>query len=116
MSGHERRQFGRRAVFKHAQYLGAVNSTPLACIVVDISAGGARIRMTSDNELGDSIYLLIPDDDFAVQCRVVHVNNGYAGLEFISSPRRLSWRKQNLNPAHRQVLHRAVEAQERAMR
>ncbi|MEQ1714586.1 MAG: PilZ domain-containing protein [Hyphomicrobium sp.] len=90
-SGIDRRQFGRRAVLKHAFIVQGEERTK--CIVVDISDGGARIKLEKPEDVPENIALEIPEDDFVVHCQVVHIQSGSIGVKYIRSPMRISWIK-----------------------
>jgi hypothetical protein len=79
---HERRRFGRRTVFKPA-WLSNDLFVRLHGIVVDISEGGARLRIDTPENV-DGQYLAIPEDNALYQCRIVHRQKDSLGLEFTS--------------------------------
>ena len=87
-----RRQFGRRPAFKPATIVQADGSR-IPATVVDLSEGGARIKITEPNRTDDEFYLEIPADDFIVKCRIAHVQEATIGVLFIRPPRRISWLK-----------------------
>jgi hypothetical protein len=91
----ERRRFGRRKVLKSAVI--RTDSLQLPCFVLDISIDGAKIRLPADTPIVARFDLLIEVDDFIVQCNVVHQTVDVLGVQFISSPRRLSWSKPGCN-------------------
>jgi PilZ domain len=93
----ERRQFGRRAVLKHAVLCDDAGQR-LNCLVIDISASGARIKIEDNIQIPDVFFVEIPADDFVVKCRIVHRQPGSVGVHFIVSPSRLSWRKSRTTP------------------
>ena len=57
----------------------------VACRVVDISAGGARIEVASGVVIPERFKLLIPDDLFEAECEVRHADGASAGLVFTSN-------------------------------
>jgi hypothetical protein len=86
----DRRRFGRRTVCKPATVVQ--NATQkLPCTVVDVSEGGARIRMVAIDSLAGEFMLVIPEDDVVYDCRLVRRLPDSAGVEFTRMPRRLSW-------------------------
>lgn len=88
----ERRQFGRRTVFKPAIVIQE-GREDIRCAIVDISLGGARIQSSDVANLPLTLRLLIPDDDVYYDCRLVHRQDNTAGVEFLTVPRKLSrWR------------------------
>ena len=86
----ERRQFGRRSVFKSAVMI-TNDGRRLPGAVVDFSDGGARIKLTETATVGPEFDLEIPGDDFVVKCRLVHAEGVYIGVQYIKPPRRISW-------------------------
>jgi hypothetical protein len=85
-----RRQFGRRQAFKAATIVHA-DGQRLPATVIDLSEGGARIRVAQPEVVEKEFYLEIPGDDFIVKCRVIHIQEASVGAAFIRPPRRLSW-------------------------
>lgn len=88
----EQRKFGRRPVFK-AAVVALDSGERLAGTVLDLSEGGAKIKMTKPELLKGEFYLEIPDDDLIVKCCLIHIENAVAGVQYIKPPRRLSWLK-----------------------
>lgn len=88
----ERRQFGRRAVFKSAVIV-LNDGRRLAGAVVDFSDAGARIKLLEAAHVESEFELEIPGDDFVVKCRLAHADDVYIGVQYIKPPRRISWSK-----------------------
>ena len=88
----ERRQFGRRAVFKSAVIV-LNDGRRLAGAVVDFSNAGARIKLEDAALVESEFELEIPGDDFIVKCRLAHAEDVYIGAQYIKPPRRISWSK-----------------------
>lgn len=88
----ERRQFGRRAVFKSAVIV-LNDGRRLAGAVVDFSNAGARIKLEDAALVEPEFELEIPGDDFIVKCRLAHAEDVYIGAQYIKPPRRISWSK-----------------------
>ena len=86
----ERRQFGRRTVFKPAIIMQE-RQDRIDCTVIDISQGGARIQYHKVGELPDEFTLIIEEDDMVVECRVAHRQASSIGVQFMRLPRKLSW-------------------------
>jgi hypothetical protein len=89
---HDRREFGRRATFKRAKICFPADIEH-DCIVIDLSDGGARVRLLGTVEPPATFDLKIPGDDFIVTCEVAHRTDQSVGVKFVRSPRRLSWQK-----------------------
>jgi PilZ domain-containing protein len=86
----DRRQFGRRPVFKAAVVVQA-DGRRLAGFILDFSDAGARIKISKPALVEKEFYLEIPDDDLIVKCRVIHVDDVSVGVKYIKPPRRISW-------------------------
>jgi PilZ domain len=86
----DRRQFGRRSVFKVAMIAQSGNQR-LRVAITDISNGGARIKASNPELIENDFFLEIPADDFVVKCQLVWLEDGSAGAKFVKAPRRLSW-------------------------
>lgn len=85
----DRRRFGRRETFKAAEIL-LDDGRRCAAVVLDISEGGALLKVQGDLPQEEHFSLLIPEDDFIVYCRSAHRSGEKMGVEFIRSPRRAS--------------------------
>lgn len=88
----EQRKFGRRPVFK-AAVLALDSGERLLGTVLNLSEGGAKIKMAKPELLKGEFYLEIPSDDLIVKCCLIHIEDAVAGLQYIKPPRRLSWLK-----------------------
>ena len=86
----DRRQFGRRSVFKSAVIV-LNDGRRLPGAVVDFSDAGARIKVADAALVGLEFELEIPGDDFVVRCRLAHTDDVYVGAQYIKPPRRISW-------------------------
>lgn len=93
----DRRQFGRRDTFLRGTVV-TEDGVSLPCTIVNVSDGGAALRMTGDAEVPDTFFLVVQSDDMIVSCRVAHRTDGKIGIAYISMPRRassFSWEKLN---------------------
>nr|WP_291166772.1 PilZ domain-containing protein [Hyphomicrobium sp.] len=84
------RKFGRRPVFK-AAVIELGDGQRLSGTVLDLSDGGARIKLPEPHRLNGEFYLEIPGDDLIVKCRLIRIDDAIAGLSYVRPPRRLSW-------------------------
>jgi PilZ domain len=84
----ERRQFGRRAMFRPATAM-VVGGATWPCIVVDKSEMGARLKIKDVEDFPDTFKLIIQDDDFVVSCAVVHRTGDFVGVQFVRPPVKL---------------------------
>ena len=83
--GQERRRFGRRTVVKPAFVMGKPDGD-VACIVVDISAGGALVLAQGDFNVGDRVTLSLASIG-KLQAEVRHRDGDKTGLRFIVDPK-----------------------------
>ncbi len=88
----EQRKFGRRPVFK-AAVLALDSGERLPGTVLNLSEGGAKIKVAKPELLIGEFYLEIPEDDLIVKCRLIHIEDAIVGVQYIKPPRRLSWLK-----------------------
>jgi len=88
----EKRKFGRRAVFK-AAVIALDDGQRLPGAVLDMSEGGAKMKLAEPERLTGEFYLEIPEDDLIIKCRLVRIDGQLAGLQYVRPPRRLSWLK-----------------------
>ncbi|MBS0268796.1 MAG: PilZ domain-containing protein [Proteobacteria bacterium] len=88
----EQRRFGRRPVFK-AAVVALEDGQRLPGAILDLSEGGAKIKLAEPERLNGEFYLEIPGDDLIVKCRLIRIEGVIAGLQYVRPPRRLSWLK-----------------------
>jgi hypothetical protein len=88
----ERRQFGRRQVFKPAEIV-LDDGRRFACAVIDFSDAGARIKLATIEFTENEFDLEISADDFVVRCQIMHADEPSIGVRFIKPPRRISWKR-----------------------
>jgi hypothetical protein len=65
----------------------------IAGFIVDRSDAGARIKLSNPDTVDPEFDLEIPDDDFIVRCKIVHIDDISVGVKYIKPPRRISWLK-----------------------
>ena len=61
--------------------------------IVDLSDAGAQIKLSNPDLVEPEFDLEIPDDDFIVRCKLIHVDDISVGAKYIKPPRRISWLK-----------------------
>ena len=88
----DRRQFGRRQVFKLAEIV-LDSGQRFACAIVDFSDTGARIKIATIEFAENEFDIEIPADDFVVRCQMIHTDGISIGVRFIKPPRRISWKR-----------------------
>lgn len=86
----EKRKFGRRTAFKPAVIV-TDDGRKIAGVVVDISEGGARFQTADTSLVPKQFVLEIAGDDFCVRSELVHRLADAVGMQFIASPRKISW-------------------------
>ena len=84
----EQRQFGRRTAWKSARFMSPDGSSA-DCTVVEVSDGGARLQLRGV-EPSTEFVLIVPEDDMAVRCLVVHRDKDHVGVRYLAMPQRLS--------------------------
>jgi hypothetical protein len=75
---HERRSFGYRA---KVDFLDG--NPPRLCMIVDISEGGARLRLREVATPPDSVKLLLTDDGATRMCQVRWRRLNEFGVQFV---------------------------------
>jgi len=91
----ERRQFRRKAVIWAAR-LDTPNGT-LDCITLDLSLGGARLRLSEPVGLLEHVTLIL--DKFGrFPAEIVWVTETEIGLQFTESPEQVAGRFGNILP------------------
>jgi hypothetical protein len=58
------------------------------CLLVDVSAHGARLQTSSSVGLVREIYLTVPSLDLIVTCQVIWVSEGEIGVRFVEEDSR----------------------------
>lgn len=67
----------------------SADGTSADCMVVELSDGGARLQLRGPAPSGE-FTLLIPGDDLAVRCAVIHHDKDHVGVRYLAMPQRLS--------------------------
>ena len=79
-----RRQFARRPVQKRGLIrLGTLPA--VSCLVVDVSPGGAKLKIEPAHLVPQVFKLQIPDDLFEAECEVRYEAESIVGVMFISN-------------------------------
>ena len=79
----ERRQFGRRSTLLHGWLL--VEGRPrIACIIRNVSEGGALVECPVPKVLPFRFQLVIDCKDFEATCEVRHKSETWMGVQFIN--------------------------------
>lgn len=86
----EKRKFGRRSAFKPAVIV-TDDGRKIAGTVIDISEGGARFKTADPSLVPKQFVLEIAGDDFCVRSQLVHRMVDCVGMQFVASPRKISW-------------------------
>lgn len=74
----DRRKDWRRSVHEYAFVDLEDGSAPQACVITDLSRGGARLTVVSCSDLPDEFTLLVPR-----RCHVVRRTAGQVGVRFV---------------------------------
>jgi PilZ domain len=79
----DRRAFGRRPTYHHAVVYRS-GRTPLRCVVLDISTGGALLDFGGPVHLPGRVRLAWDGYDLEVECDVRHADGFRVGVQFLS--------------------------------
>jgi PilZ domain len=82
----ERRSFGRRAMFLHAEAI-VPGGPRWPCIVIDKSEAGALLKVKDLVALPDVFKLLIGDENQVLHCQVIRRDADHVGVEFVAAPK-----------------------------
>src|SRR5262245_6705221 len=77
----------RRRMLKSGKVAYADRHVTLECLVRDMSATGARIRVEGSVSAPDTFELLIPLDGLEANCQVVWRSGVDLGVKFLAAPR-----------------------------
>ncbi len=86
-----RRRFQRKSLLWAA--VVETSNHRIEGILVDVSAGGAKLRMEGPLTVGDDVLLFVKQLD-AIEARVVWMRPGEVGLEFRMAPAEIAERVQ----------------------
>ena len=81
-NGADRRLFGRRATYQHA-VVHVSGRTPVRCVVLDISAGGALLDFGEAVTLPSRLRLVWEGSGDQALCEVRHIQGTRAGVQFL---------------------------------
>ena len=85
--GAELRKHRRQPLHYPAWILLAPDRKPLQCMMSDVSKSGAKIALTSDEEIPELFMLLLSaDGKTRRKCRTVWREGKRVGVEFLSGP------------------------------
>lgn len=83
----EQRKKPRREFHYNARIVADKDAPPIACMISDISEGGARIALAREVELPDMLVLLLTESGAARrQCRVIWRDGATIGVKFPDNP------------------------------
>ncbi len=80
---HERRRHQRIRTLMKGVISYNRGTITIPCVVRDISAGGARVRVEGGTVVPGTFDLLLPERNESFSCRLVRTNGDEIGLEFI---------------------------------
>lgn len=81
----EQRKTRRRHVIQGASIFTGVGEPTIACVIMDLSPTGARIKVEGVTEIPDEIILVLSRDGYLNRhCRVVWRDSNLFGLRFIT--------------------------------
>ena len=79
----DRRGVPRRVINRLAQYRCGLGALPRACMVTDISSGGARLYSETDMPETFTLSVSADNTDIHRECRVVWRLGGEVGVTFV---------------------------------
>jgi hypothetical protein len=82
----ERRKSARGTLNRVAHFHSEITPTPRACMVTDISEGGARLYSEIDMPPVFTLSVSRDGEEISRECRVVWQLGGELGVEFIDRP------------------------------
>jgi PilZ domain len=82
LNGADRRSFGRRATYQHA-IVHVSGRTPVRCLVLDVSAGGALLDFGEAVSLPSRLRLVWEGSGEEALCEVRHIQGVRAGVQFL---------------------------------
>jgi PilZ domain len=85
--GSEARMAPRRRMLKSGKIAYADRHVTVECLVRDISATGARLRVEGSVSAPDTFELLVPLDGLEANCEVVWRAGADLGIKFLAAPR-----------------------------
>lgn len=86
-TGTEARTAPRRRVLKSGKIAYADRHVTIDCMVRDMSATGARLKVEGSVSAPDTFELLIPLDGLEANCQVVWRAGAELGIRFLAAPR-----------------------------
>jgi hypothetical protein len=79
-----RRRHVRKKVFIEAHlFCGGEKATAISCRVVDLSQGGARVKVAVPYRLPSHVYLVKDEGEIVYECETIWQKNLEAGLMFL---------------------------------
>lgn len=79
----EKRLVGRRRCLKIAQILTDEDSSPVDCLVVELSVSGARLKLDRRTDLPTAFELLLVREGIKVLAEVVWRDGAEVGVRFV---------------------------------
>lgn len=80
----DRRQDARQRIVRAAITHVDGPLSPIPCVMLDISAGGARLHAHEPSEIPDAFHLQIESDSAKYKCQVVWRSGNEVGLRFVT--------------------------------
>jgi hypothetical protein len=77
----ERRRFGRRATTIHA-FIDVSGRPGVACVIRNLSEGGALIELFQTTELPPAVGLRLPNTKIMIDCEIVRSTGNKLGIKF----------------------------------
>jgi hypothetical protein len=98
MAAIQKRKHPRRRVRQPGAILNSDGSVASPCLMLDVSATGARLRLDRTSELpNEFILLLTKDGRVRRRCQIVWRSADIVGIRFVFAPKRAAQRAQGFN-------------------
>ena len=82
--GPEKRAHIRRSVLQRARIAPVDGSSPKECLMIEVSAGGARLQLATSEPLPDRFFLILSRDGALRRlCSVAWQKRDKAGVQFV---------------------------------
>ena len=82
-SAKEARRFERLQMSERAWIFDPLSRKPYQCTVLDLSITGACIEAVEGVDVPEKLYLVLPGEDQAMDCRVTWRKDTEFGVEFL---------------------------------
>jgi len=79
----ENRDGERRKINEMAWIVDPDIGNPIECTLRNLSVGGALIETAQPIDLPDYLFIILPGEDYAIECRASWASGRKIGVEFL---------------------------------